>query len=168
MSFDHSFHFQANAKPGVNKEQVINKMQAFSEYMGWDEGDLQHGRQLPGDDEVEFSVSGSQLSVSICSSGEVGDSFCTQVATLCEQLTEVMEPCRVELHDHSTGDLENAITYYWIGEGEELALLKRHLACQEAFDVLRTGGVSESELAEVGAVLGHEGAVPNASSRPKP
>lgn len=168
MSFEHSFHFHGKAKPGVTKEQVINKMQAFSEYMGWDKEDLKHGHQLADDDEVEFSITDSQLSVSIYSSGEVGDSLPTQVATLCSQLTEVMEPSRVELHDHSTGDLENAITYYWIGEGEELAMLKRHMACQEALDVLRAGGVTDSELVEVGVVLDHEGAVPSASSRPKP
>lgn len=114
MSFDHSMSLCcAQVKEGVSKEQVREALMPVLKVFGADKKDS----AVYG---CEFIFNEETGDVYLDTYGEVGDSFDDKVRDVAANLNEiVLEAGQIELRDHDTGDLDNAITIIEFGPSDE-------------------------------------------------
>lgn len=132
MGFEHSMSFSAKFKPGTTPKIVATALQPVLGYSGYDES-----FNVAGDDEISYNQETGDLDW--YSAGEVGWNFCESVQEMAKNLSGfVIEPGEIELRNHDTGDLENAISHYFFGPSENA--IKRYQADKymtEALELLQ-------------------------------
>lgn len=147
MGFSHSMTADVAFKPGVTVNQAIAALAPLSKYHGWIEADLIAGVQLYGEDRADITeLNGEIQQLTIYTSGEVVHSYQDFVDAFAKELESIAEAGSIELRDHDTGDLENAITKIWYGEPSEVAAAKLSHAWIQAEVLMRAAGVSEIAL----------------------
>lgn len=147
MGYEHSMSAEINFKLGVTIEQALTALQPLSSYHGWDESELVSGIGLPGDDTVNITVEEGPITrMSIYSCGEVGHSYSDLVEAFAAKLEHITEPGTIELRDHDTGDLDNAISTIWFGDPAEMLAAQRMDSWAKAQSLLRDAGVSDAML----------------------
>ena len=148
MSYDHSMNLTARLKEGVTREQVAEALEPLRDYMGWSKEEVLQGGYLTGDDEIHWEILGppgdDRLTLGICTSGETGDGLYEILEKTAKNLSGLVEATYFEHCDHSTGDLESAISRIWVGSDEEINEAQRAKAWEDAINALRGGGYIRS------------------------
>jgi hypothetical protein len=161
MGYDHSMRAEVTFKPGISVTQALNALGPLVEYRGWAEEDLIMGVQLRDNDRVDITAANGDIQhLSIYTSGEVCHSYHELVDKVAEHLGSIAEAGSIELRNHDTGDLENAITTIWYGEPSAVAAAKRSHAWSQAQEALRVAGVSETALLAVKDLAREDGDIP--------
>lgn len=117
MSFDHSLNACIKVKHGVTPDQIAAAFQPIFAYLGCDGVEVVTGQQDMPSDLDKFSWDVETCTIDVYTCGEVADSYSElvqEVATAIGPLSA--EPGELELCDHRTGDLHNAISYFEYGE----------------------------------------------------
>lgn len=103
MSYDHSMNLTARMAEGVTRPQIRKVFAPIIDYVE--------------SYELNFGANGE---FSFYSSGDVGDVFCDLLEGLADSLGPLVdEPSEIELSNHDTADLGNAITRIVFGPTKE-------------------------------------------------
>lgn len=146
MGYDHSLNAEINFKPAVSIDDVLLCLHPLLDYFEWTKEELLENR-LDSDNSVEITENGDAVQhLSIYTCGEVGYSFPDTVQVFANNLAPLAEPGFIELRDHDTGDLENAIHKIWYGDPDEVSQARRIHAWHEACGILREVGVAEETI----------------------
>ena len=112
MSFDHSMSLFAEVKEGVSNDQVLEVLMPVLKVFGAKDGESVYG--------CDFNFDEESREVSLDTYGEVGDSFYETLKTVASNLNGIVsEAGGLELRDHDTGDLDNAVSPIFFGPSEE-------------------------------------------------
>ncbi len=154
MGYDHSMNVEIDFKPGVSIDAALAALKPLSDYCGWEREGLLRNK-LSGDDSIEITVEEDAiLHMSIYTCGEVSHSYPDLVRDFAERLRGIAEAGSIELRDHDTGDLENAISTIWYGDPDEVVAAQRVDAWQEAAALLQGVGTSEEVLKAMATIGG--------------
>ena len=146
MGYDHSLNAEIDFKPAVSVDDVLFSLHPLMDYFGWRKEEiLENG--LDGENSVVITENGDAVQhLSIYTCGDVGYSFPNVVQAFAEKLAPLTKAGFIELRDHDTGDLENAIHKIWYGNPDEVMQAQRIHAWHEACGLLRAVGVAEETI----------------------
>lgn len=141
MSYDHSMNASIKLLPPVGVEAALLMLQPLADYFDWTQNEIV-SNELTGDHTVEFIIAADQVTqINLFTCGEVPYDFPKIVDAFASSLTDYAEPGYIDLRDHETGDLDNAIATIWYGKELPVAQAKRlhawYLSCNlmESADV---------------------------------
>lgn len=100
---------------------------------------------------------GCAVSIELCTCGEVPDKYVEVVQSFADGLADLAEAGFIELRDHSTGDLSDAISKIWYGTPSEVDGERQLHAWRLAKELMAAAGVPESGMnliREAGEQLG--------------
>lgn len=153
MGYDHSLNAAVYFKPAVKIVDALSSLTPLSDYFGWTLADLLENH-LDNENSVQITADDGVIThLSIYTCGEVGHSFSDLVQAFAEKLSAIATPSSIELRDHDTGDLENAIQLIWYGDPDEVVQAQRVHAWHEAAAALRGVGIAEDVLTKVASLL---------------
>ncbi|MCU6502283.1 hypothetical protein LPN04_31260 [Rugamonas sp. A1-17] len=134
-------------KDNVTIEVAVDALAPLMQHYVWTRDDILNHAILPGEDFVEIVAEGSYIRcMTIYTCGDVDDSYRTMLTDFARNLSTLAEPGHMELSDHDTPDLQNAIEKIWYGEPTAVEKAQVQCAWLAASDALRAAAVPESTL----------------------
>jgi len=159
MGYDHSLSMAVRFKPGVAKEQVIAALKPITTYFNWSSEKLLND-SLGIENSIEWLFHGEMVKqILLETAGEVGHNYEGLVKAVAANLDSLALPGMIDLRDHSTGDLENAISEFWYGAPAQTDSLIKQKAWRRASDLLIGAGVSAETVAELGILFSDKAGV---------
>lgn len=148
MGYDHSMSLRAQMKKGVTLDQVAEAIAPLLKYL-----DAEINSPEPSfDDEFLFDPETGVLSIS--TGGEVKDSYFIEVEEVALRLGKIVEAAgEIQLRDHSTGDLDNAISVIEFGPSSEaIRTYKAERDIAAAMDLMKPY-LPENKIDEIRALI---------------
>ncbi|OZA27085.1 MAG: hypothetical protein B7X93_09670 [Hydrogenophilales bacterium 17-61-9] len=145
MGYDHSMCLHAQVKSGVTVDQVAEVIKPLLEYWGAEI----NSEESSFNNKFSFDPETGDLDVE--TAGEVGYGYRDLVEEAASRLSQIVEGAgEIELRNHDTGDLDNAISVIEFGPSDEaikayiekrdidegLELMKLHLP-EEKIEAIR-------------------------------
>jgi len=162
--YDHSLNAEIHFMPGVSVDAAILALKPLADSRGWTSENIL-AKNLSNDDKVALIAEGEVIQhLSLYTCGDASHLFASHVEAFAEKLKEIAEPGFIELHDHDTGDVANAITTYWYGDPIEVAQAQRLHAWHASAARLRDVGIPPTVLAAMASIGGFSAIRPAAES----
>lgn len=153
---DHALNINISYHPNVEFHQLVDALKPLLEYHGVDVEAVKQNKGLaPSNyDGIELNQHpDSPNFLHVYTSGDVSESYDNLVAEVAENLTPLCAPTKIELHDHDTAELSDAIRVYWIGDGPDLIQAQRAEAIEQCRYILAEAGLSAAQCDQVAELI---------------
>lgn len=146
MSFDHSMSLFAEVKEGVGKDQVLEALMPVLKIF-----DAKDGKSGDG---CDFTFDEEGRKVFLDTYGDVGDSFDDALKSVASNLNGIVSGAgKLELRDHDTGDLDNAVIPMFFGPSEEAINAYRRKRDIDQALALMSDHVGEEKIETIRALI---------------
>lgn len=151
MPYDHSLTAHIQFKTPQTIDAVCVILKPLAEHREWTPDHIVLGTKNHGYDEIglSYDASGLVTDVSLYTAGDVEDSFIEAVRSLASVLGCYAKPGYIDICDHDTDAVSDAIKSIWYGKPGELERARARHGWAQAVEQLRIHQVPSEAIRHV-------------------